>query len=193
MSAIAAKLELAYPRLTPWEISEMAREALIRAGDGPPSETMSRDGKSVTPHVDRAESIKLENSPKTPTLTLQSQTFLSASQRTPPRPTRPEQRTSSISMEQLPTYEYSPHLSVSSIRQHFEERDHPLYDSNYFAEVYPIYIFIPNLISRKLWRLVHGHFINLLLGRNRYSIREGNDENIYITTGWEGTEFKRDF
>jgi len=134
LSTIAGKLELAYPRLTPWEISEMAREALIRAGDGPPSETMSRDGKSVTPHVDRAESIKLENSPKTPTLTLQSQTFLSASQRTPPRSTRPEQRTSSIGMEQLPTYDYTPHLSVSSIRQVFEDRDRPLYDSSYFAD-----------------------------------------------------------
>jgi hypothetical protein len=147
LSVIAGKLELAYPRLTPWEISEMAREALIRAGDGPPSETMSRDGmppilysflhlgKSVTPHIDRAESVKLENSPKTPTLTLQSQTFLSASQRTPPRSTRPEPRTSSINIEPLPTYDYSPHLSVSNIRQHFEERDQPLYDSNYFAEV----------------------------------------------------------
>jgi len=92
-------------------------------------------GKSVTPHIDPAESVKLEDSPRTPTLTLQSQTFISASQRTPPRPTRPEPRASSIIIEQLPTYDYSPHLSVSSVRQHFEERDHPLYDSNYFTEV----------------------------------------------------------
>lgn len=148
LSTIAGQLELAYPRLTPWEISEMAREALVQAGDGPPSETMSRDGtqstgrlflisgKSVTPHVDRADSVKLENSPKTPTLSLQSQTFLSASQKTPPRSTRPEPRTPSINVEQLSTYDYSSHLSVpASVRQHFEERDHQLYDSNYFAEV----------------------------------------------------------
>jgi len=45
LSVIAAQLELAYPRRTPWEISEMAREALINAGDAPGSETMSRDGK----------------------------------------------------------------------------------------------------------------------------------------------------
>jgi len=138
LSVIAQQLELAYPRLTPWEISEMAREALVGAGDGPPSETMSHDGinsKSVTPHIDPPESVKLENSPKTPTLTLQSQRFLSASQKTPPRSTRPEPRKPSINIDQLPTYDYSAHLSIPPAgRPHYEERDHQLYDANYFAE-----------------------------------------------------------
>ena len=49
MSQIAAQLELAYPRRTPWEISEMAREALIIAGDGPSSEDMSREGIFSSP------------------------------------------------------------------------------------------------------------------------------------------------
>jgi hypothetical protein len=44
LSQIASQLEIAYPRLTPWEISELAREALVRDGDGPSSEAMSRDG-----------------------------------------------------------------------------------------------------------------------------------------------------
>ena len=35
LSVIATKLELAYPRHTPWEISEMAREILLETGDGP--------------------------------------------------------------------------------------------------------------------------------------------------------------
>jgi hypothetical protein len=49
LSQIAAQLELAYPRLTPWEISELAREALVRDGDGPSSEAMSRDGINPSP------------------------------------------------------------------------------------------------------------------------------------------------
>ena len=47
LSVIATQLEIAYPRRTPWEISEMAREALILAGDGPDgpgSDINSRDG-----------------------------------------------------------------------------------------------------------------------------------------------------
>jgi hypothetical protein len=35
LSEIARKLEHAFPRATPWEISDMAREALLEAGDGP--------------------------------------------------------------------------------------------------------------------------------------------------------------
>jgi len=46
LSTIASQLEFAYPRRTPWEISEMAREALIQAGDGPDSENLSHDGIS---------------------------------------------------------------------------------------------------------------------------------------------------
>jgi len=129
LSQIASRLELAYPRLTPWEISELAREALVHDGDGPSSETMSRD---VTPRVDRAESVKLENSPKTPTLTLQTQTFLHASQ-PPPRSTRSEPRPNSISMGQIPTtYDYLT-APTSDVRHHFE-RDEQIYDDNYFAE-----------------------------------------------------------
>jgi hypothetical protein len=41
LSNIAAKLEIAYPRHTPWEISEMAREILLESGDGP--DILSRD------------------------------------------------------------------------------------------------------------------------------------------------------
>jgi len=150
LSVIAAQLELAYPRRTPWEISEMAREALINAGDGPEaSENLSREGtfsgfeglmmtgKSVTPNIDRAESVKLENSPKTPTLTLQSQTFLSASQRTPPRATRPSPRNSLLN-EPLPLYDYA--SQFSGVRPQYDERDQATtsydhHNSTYFAEV----------------------------------------------------------
>ena len=67
-------------------------------------------------------------------MTLQSQTFLSASQRTPPR-SRPEPRTPSINIGQLPTYDYdTTQLAIPAVRQHYEERDH-LYDANYFTEV----------------------------------------------------------
>jgi hypothetical protein len=48
LSIIAGKLELAYPRHTPWEISEMAREILLESGDGPDilsrSVSISHDG-----------------------------------------------------------------------------------------------------------------------------------------------------
>jgi len=138
LSVISAQLELAYPRRTPWEISEMAREALILAGDGPEaSENLSREGKSVTPNIGRAESVKLENSPKTPTLTLQSQTFLSASQRTPPRTTRLSPRNNSLLNEPLPSYDYA--SQFSAVRPHYDERDQAAasyehHNPNYFAE-----------------------------------------------------------
>jgi len=47
LSSIASKLELAYPRHTPWEISEMAREILLENGEGPESfELPSRQASS---------------------------------------------------------------------------------------------------------------------------------------------------
>jgi len=133
LSVIAAQLELAYPRRTPWEISEMAREALINAGDGPGSETMSRDGKSVTPHVDRPESPEPE-SPSTPTLTNSARMFLNRSRKTPPRQTQPEQTPSSIPMGQLPNYEYTTQISDTSGRQTFEEGNHSIYDASYLTQ-----------------------------------------------------------
>jgi len=43
LSTIAGKLELAYPRHTPWEICEIAREILLENGDGPDDlSTLSR-------------------------------------------------------------------------------------------------------------------------------------------------------
>jgi len=51
LSAIALQLEHAYPRATPWEISELAREALLLAGegegDGHATENLSCDGKAL--------------------------------------------------------------------------------------------------------------------------------------------------
>lgn len=139
LSEIAAKLELAYPRHTPWEISELAREVLLESGDGPDilvgpsrSGSASRDDKSLTPRIDRAESVKLENSPKTPTLSLQGQTFLSASQKTPPRSGPLEPRSSSI-MEQLPTYDFSVQYAVPLRHHQFEERE-PSYDPGFFSQ-----------------------------------------------------------
>ena len=129
----------------------MAREALILAGDGPEaSENLSREGtfstldtlmmtgNSVTPIMDRAESVKLENSPKTPTLTIQSQTFLSASQRTPPRTTRPSPRTTNLLNEPLPSYDYTSQFNGG--RPQYEEHEHATasyehHNPNYFAEV----------------------------------------------------------
>jgi hypothetical protein len=77
----------------------------------------------------------LENSPKTPTLTLQSQTFLHASQ-PPPRSTRSDPRPNSFRMDQIPTYDYAANLAVptSNVRHQFE-RDDQIYDASYFAEV----------------------------------------------------------
>ena len=59
LSTIAAKLESAYPKLTPWEIWEMAREALIENGEGPealelPSRTTST---SVDPGTIQADFV----------------------------------------------------------------------------------------------------------------------------------------
>lgn len=151
LSKIAAQLELAYPRRTPWEISEMAREALINAGDGPDSETNSRDGtpstsighvfltfpvgNSVTPRHDRADSIASARSPSPPPISNATSIFLSASQRSPPR--QPESRPPNAKIEPLSTYNnYEPQVSVSTPgRPHYEHRDNSMYDSNYYAEV----------------------------------------------------------
>jgi len=149
LSKIAAQLELAYPRRTPWEILEMAREALINSGDGPDSETGSRDGtlhsdsswpltfavgNSVTPRL-RADSIPSARSPSPPPISQETSIFLSASQRSPPR--QPEARSPNSKLEPLSTYQYESQVSVSTPgRPHYETRDSTTYDSaNYYAEV----------------------------------------------------------
>jgi len=109
----------------------MAREALINAGDGPGSESMSRDSKSLTPHVERPISPEPE-SPSTPTLTESAQMFLNRSKKTPPRQT-PEQRPSSIAMAQLPNYEYGPQPSGTSTRNPYEEGN-SIYETSYLAQ-----------------------------------------------------------
>jgi len=144
LSVIAAQLEHAYPRRTPWEISEMAREALINSGDGPESEAMSRDGKptsvnrhsdvagkSLTPHVDPPESPEPE-SPSTPPLTESAQMFLHHGKKTSPRTTPPEQKPSPIPMGQLPNYDYA---SQDSVGRNQYEGNHSLYDTPYLAQV----------------------------------------------------------
>jgi hypothetical protein len=122
----------------------MAREALINAGDGPGSETMSRDGnptsinwhsdvagQSLTPHVERLESPEPE-SPSTPPLTESAQIFLNHGNKTSPRPTQPEQRQSSVPM-QLPNYDYA---TQDSAGRHHYEPTHSVYDSSsYLTQV----------------------------------------------------------
>jgi hypothetical protein len=115
----------------------MAREALINAGDGPESETMSREptwhsdvaGKSLTPHVDPPESPEPE-SPSTPPLTETARSFLNHGRKTSPRPTQPEQKPSSMPM---PNYDYATQGSVG--RHQYEEGNHSLYDTSYLAQV----------------------------------------------------------
>lgn len=149
LSKIAAQLELAYPRRTPWEILEMAREALINSGDGPDSETGSHDGtsqanrsylltlaigNSVTPRL-RADSIQSARSPSPPPISQETSIFLSASQRSPPR--QPETRSPNSKLEPLSTYQHDSQVSVSTPgRPHYETRDSATYDSgSYYAEV----------------------------------------------------------
>lgn len=139
LSTIALQLEHAYPRATPWEISEMAREALILAGesDGQAIENISCDGKSLSPpRVDRGDSVKIENSPKTPPLSLQAGTFLSASERTAaPTPVQHsnEPRTTLLLAEPIPTYNYT-HQFAMPTRDHYDARQHASYNPNYYAE-----------------------------------------------------------
>jgi hypothetical protein len=202
LSVISAQLELAYPRRTPWEISEMAREALILAGDGPEaSENLSREGtffsaldevlmmtgKSVTPNIDRAESVKLENSPKTPTLTLQSQTFLSASQRTPPRTTRLSPRNNSLLNEPLPSYDYA--SQFSAVRPQYDERDQAAasyehHNPNYFAEVKPSLCFVILIAVENYgeWSLVTSSGSRLA----GTGVREEISVFFFFVLGWHG-------
>jgi len=123
LSVIAEQLERGYPRATPWEIFEMAREELVAAEGGP------YDESSMTPQNERAESIKLEDSPRTPPLSRQSMRFIEDSQKTPPPSSQPEQRTISTHIEQLP-YVFEPEYVTTT--RHFDERE-PLLDPNMFT------------------------------------------------------------
>jgi hypothetical protein len=92
----------------------------------------------------RPESIKLENSPKTPPLSLQSQTFLTASQtqRSPPRSMPPldqhEQTSTIINLDHLPPYQdYNFTINYSAttpLRPQYEDRDQT-FDPSIFSQV----------------------------------------------------------
>jgi hypothetical protein len=141
LSVIAQQLEHAYPRRTPWEISEMAREALILSGDGPSSEIDSRGsiflpieppltlGKSITPMLEQTESVKIEGSPKTPPMTYETATFLASAQKTPPRSARPVPK---IQMDHF-TYDYTVQCPMPV--RHFSEHENSSCEASYFTEV----------------------------------------------------------
>jgi len=155
LSTIAGKLELAYPRHTPWEICEMAREILLENGDGPDDlSTLSRQNSLCRQNsqsqednpFSRHDSVKPEDSPKTPPLSLQSQTFLNSSgpthQRTPPRSTpsidTQPQTSAVITLDHYPPYQdYNFTINYSAttpIRQQFEDRDQ-VFDPSIFTQV----------------------------------------------------------
>lgn len=145
LSVIAAKLELAYPRHTPWEISEMAREILLETGDGPDALELPSRGASLCTDDSvtrvRAQSVKLEASPKTPTVSIQAQTFLSAAasqEKSPPRsvPPRPRPTTqSSNTLDPFPSYDFSVAYIPPLRQQQYEERDvTSVYDPSYFTQ-----------------------------------------------------------
>lgn len=148
LSTIAAKLELAYPRHTPWEICEMAREILLENGDGPDDlSILSRqNSQSQEDHpFSRHDSVKPEDSPKTPPLSLQSQTFINASgqpqQRSPPRsvPQLEQEITSVITLDHYPPYQdYNFTMNYSAttpIRQSFGEDRDQVFDPSIFTQV----------------------------------------------------------
>jgi len=149
LSTIAGKLELAYPRHTPWEICEMAREILLENGDGPDDlSTLSRQNSQShedhcsTPPLRRPESVKPENSPKTPPLSIQSQTFLAASQHRSPPHSIPivdhQEANTIINIDHLPPYQdYNFTMNYSTatpIRQTYEDRDQT-FDPSIFTQV----------------------------------------------------------
>jgi len=129
----------------------MAREILLENGDGPDDlSILSRQNSQSHEdhHSDllrsRPESIKLENSPKTPPLSLQSQTFLNASQtlRSPPRSMPPldehEQTSTIINLDHLPPYQdYNFTINYSAttpLRPQYEDRDQT-FDPSIFSQV----------------------------------------------------------
>jgi hypothetical protein len=155
LSTIASKLELAYPRHTPWEISEMAREILLENGEGPDSfEVLSRAASmsadpgmsiSILPdlidtsshHISRAQSVKLENSPKTPTVSLQALTFLNASEKQPSSHSRqatshPFQPPEPI--QEIPSYDLTVNYATP-LRTHYDQRDMSVFDPGFFTQV----------------------------------------------------------
>src|SRR5947207_6490522 len=91
-------------------------------------------GKSLTPHIEPPESPEPE-SPSTPTFTNSARIFFNRSRKTPPRQTQPEQRPSSVPMDQLPNYDYTPQISETSGRHSFEEGNHSIYDASYLTQV----------------------------------------------------------
>jgi len=109
--------------------------------------------------------MKYENSPKTPPLSLQSQTFLTASQsdRSPPRSMPPhhdhlQQQPPStvINIDHLPPYQdYNFTINYSAtttpIRQQFEDRDQT-FDPSIFNQVSQVRTFNP--MSRNQWLTV---------------------------------------
>jgi hypothetical protein len=139
----------------------MAREILLENGDGPDDlSTLSRQNSQShegtrspllfmlttdhcsTPPLHRPESVKLENSPKTPPLSIQSQTFLTASQQrssTHSIPTVDHQQAATIiNIDHLPPYQdYNFTLNYSAttpIRQTYDERDQT-FDPSIFTQV----------------------------------------------------------
>jgi len=128
LSVIAEKLERGWPRATPWEIFEMLREELI-AAEGP------YDGESsMTPQL-RAESVKIEDSPRTPPISRASMRFMEASQKTPPPTQQTEPRATSAQLEQLPQYVLEPQYVATTqyvTTRNYDEREQ-LLDPNMFT------------------------------------------------------------
>jgi hypothetical protein len=120
----------------------------------------------IDTHIPREESVKLEESPRTPPMSRASMRFLDASQRTPPPTQQPEPRSTPTHIEQLQPFVFEPQY-VTTIRS-YDDREQ-LLDPNMFT---PVFFRLIVLMYRGLWR--HGHF-RILLGKGR---------RIFL--GWEG-------
>jgi hypothetical protein len=121
---------------------------------------------STAPRISSGQLLKDEPSPKTPTLSTQGQTFLSASQRTPPRSHMAESDSSLISIDMLPAYDFSVQYSVPHRHQYEEREQSNVFDSSIFTQVYHKYRSFADL-SRELLIQVRGPF--RLCGMKRIS------------------------
>lgn len=118
----------------------------------------------IDTHIPREESVKLEESPRTPPMSRASMRFLDASQRTPPPTQQPEPRSMPTHIEQLQPYVFEPQY-VTTTRT-YDDREQ-LLDPNMFTPVLHLMV----LTFRGLWK--HGHF-RILLGKGR---------RIFLRTG----------
>jgi len=130
VSIIAEKLERGYPRATPWEIFEMLREELVAVEGDPYEDSSMTPQLEIDTHIPREESVKLEESPRTPPMSRASMRFLDASQRTPPPTQQPEPRSMPTHIEQLQPYVFEPQY-VTTTRT-YDDREQ-LLDPNMFT------------------------------------------------------------